>query len=101
MNPNITNAILMKIQQRGTHIPTLQLQKNFRNVYVNVAYTYSKARTLNDGGSIAASTWRDRPVVAINAEELGFALLPAASGNRICFLPERICKYFATSIGLI
>jgi len=103
-NPNITNSILMKNSNKGyAYTLTLQLQKNFRNVYLNVAYTYSKAKSLNDGGSIAASTWRDRPVSGDpNAEELGFANFyqPHRLIASVSYRKE-YAKYFATSIGLI
>lgn len=103
-NPNITNAILMTNSSKGySHIVTIQLQKSFKNLYTSIAYTYSKTKTLNDGGSIAASMWRDRPVTGDpNAEELGFAnfyqpnrVIAAASYRK------EYAKYFATSIGLI
>jgi hypothetical protein len=103
-NPNITNAILMKNYKKGySHVLTVQLQKTLPNFYFSIAYTYSKAKSLNDGGSIAASMWRDRQVTADpNAAELGYANF---------YQPHRIIasasyrkeygKYFATSIGAI
>ncbi|OJW18042.1 MULTISPECIES: TonB-dependent receptor [unclassified Mucilaginibacter] len=62
-NPNITDAILLKNTNKGyTYSITGQLQRTFKEFYFNVAYTYSDSRTVNDGGSIAQSTWRDRSV---------------------------------------
>jgi Carboxypeptidase regulatory-like domain len=103
-NPNITNAILMKNSNKGySYNLTAQVQKSSPRVYASVAYTYSNAKSLNDGGSIAASMWRDRPVKGDpNAEDLGFANF---------YLPHRFIgqasykinygKNYATSVGLI
>ncbi|MBA2250414.1 MAG: TonB-dependent receptor [Chitinophagaceae bacterium] len=103
-NPNITNAILMKNYSKGySYFFTLQLQKTFRNFYTSVAYTHSQSKSINDGGSIAASTWRDRPVSNDpNAPELG---------NSNYYQPNRVigqvsyrkeyAKHYATSVGLI
>lgn len=79
------------------------MQKNFRNIYFSAAYTFSRAKSVNDGGSIAASMWRDRPVTNDpNAEELGFGnyyqphrVIAAA------FYRKEYAKHFATSVGLI
>ena len=62
--PNITDAILMKNTNRGySYFVTGQLQKTFSNgLYASVAYTYSDSRSVNDGGSIAQSIWRDRQI---------------------------------------
>jgi len=103
-NPNITNAILMSNTNKGyAYTITLQVQKNFRNIYFSAAYTFSRAKSVNDGGSIAASMWRDRPVTNDpNAEELGFGnyyqphrVIAAA------FYRKEYAKHFATSVGLI
>jgi hypothetical protein len=103
-NPNITNAILMKNHSKGYgHVLTMQLQKTSKNLYTSVAYTFSDVKTLNDGGSIAASMWRDRPVSGDpNAAELG---------RPNFYQPHRViaqasyrleyAKNFATSIGLV
>lgn len=103
-NPNITNAILMKNYSKGySYIFTLQLQKSFKNFYTSVAYTNSKSRSINDGGSIAASTWRDRYVSGDpNAPELGFSNYNQP--NRViaqASYRKEYAKYFATSVGLI
>ena len=103
-NPNITNAILMTNSSKGyAYTLTLQLQKNFKNLYLNAAYTYSKAKSLNDGGSIAASMWRDRPVTSDpNAFELGYGnfyqphRFIASASYRIEY-----AKFMATSVGVI
>jgi hypothetical protein len=62
-NPNITDAILMSNTSKGyAYNVTLQLQRNVKNLYTMIAYTYGDSRSVNDGGSIAQSIWRDRPV---------------------------------------
>lgn len=61
--PNITDAILLTNTKKGyAYNITGQLQRTFKDLYFMVAYTYSDARSVNDGGSIAQSTWRDRVV---------------------------------------
>ncbi len=61
---NITDAILMKNTNKGySYFVTAQLQKTFTNgFYASAAYTYSDSKSVNDGGSIAQSIWRDRVV---------------------------------------
>ncbi len=101
-NPNISDAILMKNSNEGFgYFFTTQIQKTSKYFTGSVAYTYSKARTINDGGSIAQSNWRDRSVKGDpNTDELGFANF---------YQPHRViaygsyrreyAKYFASSIG--
>lgn len=71
---NITDAILMKNTNKGySYFITAQLQKSFTNgFYASAAYTYSDSKSVNDGGSIAQSIWRDRFVSGDpNANVLG------------------------------
>ena len=103
-NPNISDAILMRNTNKGySYFATIQLQKNTPNLYLSAAYTYSKSRSVNDGGTIAQSNWRDRPVAGDpNANELGYFNY---------YLPHRVvlaatyrfnwAKHFATSFGMI
>ena len=62
--PNISDAIVMKNTNKGySYAVTGQLQKSFSSgLYASLAYTYSDARSVNDGGSIAQSIWRDRSI---------------------------------------
>ena len=103
-NPNISDAILMKNTNKGySYNLTLQLQKNFKNLYVSAAYTNSRARSVNDGGSIAQSMWRDRYVSNDpNNQELGFANfhMPHRFIGAASYKIE-YGKNYATSIGLI
>ncbi|HEX8657649.1 MAG TPA: hypothetical protein VF690_08955, partial [Hymenobacter sp.] len=74
--PEISDAILMKNTNKGySYAATAQLQKSFSNgLYASLAYTYSDARSVNDGGSIAQSIWRDRAVSGDpNANELSYS----------------------------
>lgn len=103
-NPNITSAILMKNYNKGySYFFTVQLQKTWKNLYASVAYTNSKSKSLNDGGSIAASMWRDRQVTGDpNAAQLGFSNY--YQPNRIIAQASyrlEYAKHFATSIGLV
>lgn len=103
-NPNISNAILMKDYSKGySYFLTLQVQKTFKNFYGSVAYTNSVSKSINDGGSIAAGNWRDRPVKNDpNSAELGYSNF---------YMPNRViaqlsykfeyAKHFATSFGFI
>jgi len=103
-NPNITNAILMKNYNKGYgNVLTFQFQKSTKNVYASVAYTYSNTMSLNDGGSIAASTWRDRPVKGDpNAADLGYSNFyqPHHVIAQINYRKEYL-QHFATSVGFI
>lgn len=103
-NPNISSAILMKNYSKGYgHVVTAQLQRSSKNLYASIAYTYSNVKTLNDGGSIAASMWRDRPVTGdANAAELGRPNF--YQPNRViaqASYRKEYAKYFATSVGLV
>lgn len=103
-NPNISDAILMKNTSKGySYFATLQLQKTTPHFYASAAYTYSKSKSVNDGGSIAQSNWRDRPVTGDpNANVLGYSNY---------YLPHRVvvaasyrftwAKNFATSFGML
>ncbi|MFP5039876.1 TonB-dependent receptor domain-containing protein [Parasediminibacterium sp. JCM 36343] len=102
-NPNISSAILMKNSSKGySYYLTFQAVKTLKNFTGSVAYTYNQSKTINDGGSIAQSNWRDRPVSGDpNANDLSYSNF---------YQPHRViaygtyraeyAKYFATSIGL-
>ena len=63
-NPSITSAIYMSNTSKGySYFITGQLQKSFTSgFYANVAYTYTKSKDVNDGGSTANTIWNSRPV---------------------------------------
>jgi uncharacterized protein (UPF0333 family) len=103
-NPSIGNAIYMTNANGGyAYTATLQVQKSFRNLNVNAAYTYTKAMDLMVGGSTASTMWGTRPVSGDpNSTELGYSegYLP----HRIivsAFYRKEYAKNFATSVGLI
>lgn len=63
-NPNISDAILIKNTNLGySYAFTATVSKSFSNgLFASLAYTNSDSRSVNDGGSIAQSQWRDRVV---------------------------------------
>lgn len=104
-NPNLSNAILLDNSKKGyAYTLTGRVQKNFRNLYLSVAYTYSQAKNVATGGSTASSLWSGRPVG--NADPNGDNL---ALGDY--YQPHRVigyatykfeyAKHFATTIGAI
>ncbi len=66
INQNVSTggAIVMKNTNKGySYTLTGQLQKSFSNgISASLAYNYADSRSVNDGGSIANSIWRDRQV---------------------------------------
>jgi hypothetical protein len=62
--PNIADAILIKNTNLGySYALTATVSKAFDNgLFASLSYTNSDSRSVNDGGSIAASQWRDRVV---------------------------------------
>jgi hypothetical protein len=101
-NPNISDAILMKNSSKGyTYNVTLQLQRNVKNLYTMIAYSHGDSRSVNDGGSIAQSIWRDRSVSGDpNTDVTSYSSfyqpnrVVAAAAYRFEY-----AKYFATSFG--
>ncbi|NBY24550.1 MAG: TonB-dependent receptor [Chitinophagaceae bacterium] len=101
-NPNISDAILMTNTNKGyTYNATLQLQRNVKNLYTMVAYSFGDSRSVNDGGSIAQSIWRDRFISNDpNDDVLSYSnfyqphRVVAAANYRFEY-----AKKFATSIG--
>jgi len=63
-NPNISDAIVIKNTDLGySYALTATISKSFENgLFASLAYTNSDSRSVNDGGSIAQSQWRDRVV---------------------------------------
>lgn len=101
-NPNISDAILMTNTSKGyTYNITLQLQRNVKNLYTMIAYSYGDSRSVNDGGSIAQSIWRDRLVSGDpNADVTSYSLF--YQPHRVvaaAFYRVEYAKYFGTSIG--
>ena len=63
-NPNISDAIVMTNTNNGYSLAlTGTLSKEFTSgFFATAGYTYTDSRSVNDGGSIAQSMWRDRQV---------------------------------------
>lgn len=103
INGNISDAILMKNTNEGySYFVTAQVKKSFTNGFdAMVAYTYTDAKSVNDGGSIANSIWRDRVVSGDpNAEALSYSNF--LQQHRIISSVNYRKEYannFATSIG--
>jgi hypothetical protein len=103
-NPNIGNAIYMTNVNGGyAYTATIQIQKQFRNLYVNASYTYSQAKDVMVGGSTAATMWGTKPVSSDpNVPWVG---------NSNSYMPQHFIasasykfiygKNFATTVGLI
>jgi hypothetical protein len=64
INTNVSDAIVMKNTNKGySYFITAQLKKNFLfGLDAFLAYTYTDSKSVNDGGSIAQSIWRDRQI---------------------------------------
>lgn len=64
-SPDISDAILMKNTNNGySYALTSTFAKTFESgLFASISYTYTDSRSVNDGGSIAQSMWRDRVVV--------------------------------------
>ena len=63
-SPTISDAIVIKNTDLGySYAFTATISKSFDNgLFASLAYTNSDSRSVNDGGSIAQSQWRDRVV---------------------------------------
>lgn len=63
-SPNISDAVVIKNTDLGySYALTATVSKSFENgLFASLAYTNSDSRSVNDGGSIAQSQWRDRVV---------------------------------------
>lgn len=100
--PDITDAILMSNTSKGyAYNLTLQLQRNVKNLYTMVAYSFGKSTSVNDGGSIAQSIWRDR-LVSGDPNENVSSFSQFNQPHRVvaaAFYRKEYAKYFATSIG--
>ncbi|MEO7212504.1 carboxypeptidase regulatory-like domain-containing protein [Mucilaginibacter sp.] len=102
-NPNISDAILLTNTKKGyAYNITGQLQRTFKDLYFMVAYTHSDSRSVNDGGSISQSTWRDRSVSGDpNADVASYTNF--RQPNRVIAAFSYKKQYFnhlSTSVGL-
>ncbi len=104
-DPSLGSAILMKNSSKGyAYTYTTKVQKTYKNLYGSVAYTYSEAKNVAEGGSTASSLWSARAVSSQdpNGDNLAYGSY---------YQPHRViatgaykfdyAKYFSTSIGFI
>ncbi|MEO7990045.1 MAG: carboxypeptidase regulatory-like domain-containing protein [Chryseolinea sp.] len=104
INSNISDAILMKNTNKGySYFLTAQVKKTFGfGLDVMAAYTYTESKSVNDGGSIAQSIWRDRQISTDpNANVLGY--FNTLQKHRIIAslnYRKEYLGHFATSIGM-
>ena len=104
-NPIITDAILMRNTNQGySYNLTAEVQKQFANgFYAKVAYSYTDSRSVNDGGSIAQSIWRDRSISGDpNANVLSYSqfLQPHRIIGVGSYRFEYLNKNLATTVSL-
>ena len=101
---NVSDAIALRNTTQGYSFNfTAQLQKNFgKSLFASVAYSYTDSRSVNDGGSVAQSMWRDRPISGDpNATALSYSnfMVRQRIIASVSYKKE-YAKYFATSISV-
>jgi hypothetical protein len=104
-NPSITGLYYMKNTSKGfSYFITGQLQKSFTNGFAaSVAYTYTKSKDVNDGGSTASTIWSSR-YVAGNPNGDNLSNSSYVQPNRIIATVsyrKQYAKNLATTLGLI
>jgi len=104
-NLKVTDAILMRNTNNGySYFATAQFKKNFSNgISAMVAYTYTDAKSVNDGGSIAQSIWRDRQVSG-NPNENTLSYFNSLAAHRIVAslnYRKEYAGFLATTIGFV
>jgi hypothetical protein len=104
INPSVTDAILMRNTSKPySYFITAQFKKSFGiGLDANVAYTYTQSKSVNDGGSIAQSVWRDRSISTDpNANVLAFSnyLKPHRVIAALNYRKE-YAGFLGTSVGL-
>jgi hypothetical protein len=104
-NPSITGLYYMRNTSKGfSYFMTGQLQKSFTNGFAaSVAYTYTKSKDVNDGGSTASTIWSTRYVAGNpNADNLSNSSY--VQPNRIIATVsyrKEYAKNLATTVGLV
>lgn len=104
-NPSITGLYYMKNTNKGfSYFITGQLQKSFTNGFAaSVAYTYTKSKDVNDGGSTASTIWSTR-YVAGNPNTDNLSNSSYVQPNRIIATVsyrKQYAKNLATTVGFI
>lgn len=103
-NPSITGLYYMTNTNQGfSYFVTGQLQKNFTNgLYFNAAYTHSRSRDVNDGGSTASTIWSSR-YVANNSNGDNLSNSSYVEPNRVIITAAYKKDFFSnttTTVGL-
>ncbi|MBB6112354.1 TonB-dependent Receptor Plug Domain [Mucilaginibacter lappiensis] len=104
-NPSITGLYYMKNTSKGfSYFITGQLQKSFTNGFAaSIAYTYTKSKDVNDGGSTASTIWSTR-YVAGNPNTDNLSNSSYVQPNRIIATVsyrKQYAKNLASTIGLV
>jgi hypothetical protein len=104
-NPNITGLYYMKNTNKGfSYFITGQLQKSFTNGFAaSAAYTYTKSKDVNDGGSTASTIWSTR-YIAGDPNKDNLSNSSFVQPNRIIATlsyRKQYSKNAATTLGLI
>lgn len=105
-SPNITGLYYMRNTNKGfSYFITGQLQKSFTNGFAaSVAYTYTKTKDVNDGGSTASTIWSTRYVAGNpNADNLSNSsyVQPNRIIATLSYRKEYAKKNLATTVGLV
>ncbi|MBS1976109.1 MAG: TonB-dependent receptor [Bacteroidetes bacterium] len=105
LNSTVTDAILMTNSSKGySYFVTAQFKKTFdMGLSAFASYTYTDARSVNDGGSIAQSIWRDRQVAGLpndNVTSYSNFVVPHRVVVSLNYRKE-YAGFTATTIGLI
>ncbi|MDN3579714.1 TonB-dependent receptor [Mucilaginibacter flavus] len=104
-NPSITGLYYMRNTNKGfSYFLTGQLQKSFTNGFAaSVAYTYTKSKDVNDGGSTASTIWSTR-YVAGNPNTDNLSNSSYVQPNRVIATfsyRKQFSKNTASTLGLI
>lgn len=104
-NPSITGLYYMRNTKKGfSYFITGQLQKSFTNGFAaSFAYTYTKSKDVNDGGSTASTIWSTR-YVAGNPNLDNLSNSSYVQPNRIIATVsyrKQYAKNLATTVGLV
>jgi hypothetical protein len=104
-DPTLGTAILMKNSSKGyAYTITGRVEKTFKNLFASVAYTYSQAKNIAEGGSTASSLWSARAVSNTDPNAANLAYASYYQPHRvIAFASYRFeyGKHFATSVGAV
>jgi hypothetical protein len=104
-NPSLSSAILLANSKKGyAYTLTARVQRNFQNLLLSVAYTYSQAKNVATGGSTASTLWSGRPVGNADPNGDNLAYADYYQPHRIiAFATYKVAysQHFATTVGAI